>query len=129
MNFQQFLEETAAKGEVINLIFEERLFNLFGVLQRFAEPLDVAGIPDEVIGGLAVLIHVEEANSSQSVLTRDVDMLIRRGDLEPVIAAAESADFQFRHAAGVDMLLFGGQALNPVHLVFAEGKVKACQTS
>ena len=113
LNWEQLLEETAAKGEVVNLMFEERLFNLVGVLQKIVEPLNTANIPYEIIGGLAVLIHVEAADPSQSVLTRDVDILIRRSDLDRVIAAAGSCGFQFRHAAGVDMLLYGGKTGNP----------------
>ncbi len=127
VTWEQFLEETAAKGEVINLMFEERLFNLVGILQKIADPLTSSNIPYEVIGGLAVLIHVEAADPSQSVLTRDVDILIRRSDLDPVIAAAEPHGFRFRHVAGVDMLLYGDKAANAVHLVFAGEKVKPSQ--
>jgi len=125
MRFEEFLEEVAAKGEVVNLAFEERLFKLVGVLQRIAQPLAMASVPYEVVGGLAVLIHVEEADPTLSVLTRDVDIMIRRADLGRVIAVGESQGFKFRHAAGVDMLLYGEKAINAVHLVFAEEKVKA----
>ncbi len=127
MRFEQFLEEIAEKGEVVNLVFEERLFKLVGVLQKITRPLETANVPYEVVGGLAVLIHVEAADPEQSVLTRDVDILIRRPDLDRVIAVAESEGFKFRHAAGVDMLLYGGKAVNAIHLVFAEEKVKAGQ--
>lgn len=128
ITWKQFLEETAAKGDVINLMFEERLFDLVDILQKIAEPLIAANIPYEIIGGLAVLIQVEEADPSQAVLTRDVDILIRRSDLDRVIAAAESGGFQFRHAAGVDMLLYGGKVSNPVHLLFSGEKVTPSQT-
>jgi len=127
VTWEQFLEETAAKGDVINLMFEERLFNLVGILQKIADPLTTANIPYEVIGGLAVLIHVEAADPSQSVLTRDVHILIHRSDLDRVIAVAQSAGFQFRHAAGVDMFLYGGKPAHAVHLVFTGEKVKPGQ--
>lgn len=127
MGFVEFLEETASKGQVINVVFEERLFNLVGILQRIAEPLAAAGIPYEVVGGLAVLVYVEEADPEHSVLTRDVDILISRSDLDRVIAVAESRGFRFRHAAGVDMLMYGGKAVNAIHLVFSGEKVKAAQ--
>jgi|SRR5690348_2365059 len=126
-SWEHFLEETAAKGEVVNLMFEERLFDLVGVLQKIVEPLDAAHIGYEIIGGLAVLIHVEDADPSQAVLTRDVDILIGRSDLNRVIAAAESRGFEFRHAAGVDMLLFGGKIVNPVHLLYSGERVKQSQ--
>jgi hypothetical protein len=127
MRFRHFLDEVAEKGEVVNLVFEERLFKLVGVLQKIARPLAAAKLPYEVVGGLAVLIHVEEADPAYSVLTRDVDILIRRPDLERVIAVAESQGFKFRHVAGVDMFLYGGKAVNAIHLLFAEEKGKSSQ--
>src|SRR5205814_2974647 len=127
MRFIQFLEEVASKGEAVNLVFEERLFNLVGILDKITEPLVAANIPHEVIGGLAVLIHVEEADPTHSVLTRDVDLLIRRSDLERVIAVAESQGFRFRHAAALDMLLYGDKAASAVHLLFTGERVKSSQ--
>jgi hypothetical protein len=127
MQFHRFLEETAARGEVVNLVFEERLFNLVGILQKIADPLTAARIPYEVIGGLAALIHVEEADPTHSVLTRDADILIDRSNLDRVVAVAESQGFRFRHVAGVDMLLYGEKAVNAVHLVFSGEKVKPSQ--
>jgi hypothetical protein len=129
MGFVEFLEETASKGEVLNLVFEERLFNLVGILQKIARPFSDAAIPYEVVGGLAVLIHVEEADPTHSVLTRDVDILISRSDLERVVAAAQSQGFRFRHAAGPDMLLYGDKAVNAIHLLFSSEKVKAAQAT
>lgn len=127
MRLDGFREEIASKGEAVNLMFEERLFNLVDVLQKITEPLTAAAVPHEVIGGLAVLIHVEEADPTHSMLTRDVDILIARSDLRRVIAAAESQGFRFRHAAGVDMLLLGAKSACPVHLLFSGEKVKPSQ--
>lgn len=126
--FIEFLEEAASRGEAVNLVFEERLFNLVGILQKIADPLVAANISYEVVGGLAVLVYVEEADPAQSVLTRDVDILIQRSDLERVIAVAENQGFRFRHAAGLDMLLYGDKAVNAVHLRFSGEKVKPSQT-
>ncbi len=50
-------------------------------------------IPYELIGGLAVLIHVEEANPEHSTLTRDVDLMVHREDLERIQAAAAERRF------------------------------------
>jgi hypothetical protein len=127
MRFSEFLEEAAANGEAVNLVFEERLFGLVGILGKIVDPLAAADIPYEVVGGLAVLIHVEEADPAQSVLTRDIDLLIRRTDLERVIAVAESEGFRFRHVAGVDMLLYGDARANPIHLHFSGENVKVSQ--
>lgn len=126
--FIEFLKDTASRGEAVNLVFEERLFKLVGILQKIAVPLAVGNIAYEVVGGLAVLIYVEEVDPAQSILTRDVDILIERSDLERVTAVAEKVGFRFRHAAGVDMLLYGDKASSAVRLLFSGEKVKASQT-
>ena len=129
LTFEQFLRTTAAKGEAINTLFEERLFDLVGVLHKIAGVLLEEAIPYELIGGLAVLVHVEEANPEHTTLTRDVDLMIRREDLERVKEAAAREGFRFRHTAGVDMLLYGdtNSARNAVHLIFSMEKVRPNQ--
>ena len=131
LSFEQFLRDTALKGELINLMFEERLFSLVGVLHKITEPLMAEGVPHELIGGLAVLIHVEEADPEHSTLTRDVDLMIQRSDLEKVVAIAARHGFRFRHSAGLDMLLHGpsDSARNAVHLIFSGERVRPSQTT
>lgn len=121
LTFEQFLRSTAAQGEAINTVFEERLFELVGVLHKIAQVLADEQIPYELIGGLAVLVHVEEANPELTALTRDVDLMVRREDLERIKEAAAVHGFRFRDTAGVDMLLYGDtdSARNAVHLVFS----------
>ena len=60
LTFEQFIQDTAQKGEVVNLMFEERLFDLVGVLHKITDALTAENIPHELIGGLAVLIHVKK---------------------------------------------------------------------
>jgi hypothetical protein len=129
LTFEQFLRTTAAKGEAINTLFEERLFDLVGVLHKIAGALSENGVPYELIGGLAVLVHVEEANPELTALTRDVDLMVRREDLERVKDAAAGHGFRFRHTAGVDMLLYGNtdSARNAVHLIFSGEMVRPNQ--
>jgi hypothetical protein len=78
-----------------------------------------------LIGGLAVFVHVEEADPTHSTLTRDVDLMVRREDLERIKQAATKNGFRFRHTAGLDMLLYGNaeSAKNAVHLIFSGEKV------
>ncbi len=97
MRFGEFLAEMASRREAVNLVFEERLFNLVGILEKITGPLAAAHIPYEVVGGLAVLVHVEATDPAHSILTRDVDLMIQRSDLERVIAVAES---RFRRGPG-----------------------------
>jgi hypothetical protein len=131
LTFEQFLRRTAAKGEAINTLFEERLFDLVGVLHKIAGILSENNVPYELIGGLAVLVHVEEANPEFTALTRDVDLMIRREDLERVKEAAGSQGFRFRHTAGVDMPLYGetNSAKNAVHLIFSGEMVRPNQAT
>ena len=130
-NFAQFLAEAAEKGEVVNILFEERLFDLVGVLHKITATLTAEGIPHELIGGLAVLVHVEEADPTHSILTRDVDLMVRREDLERIKEAAAKKGFRFRHTAGLDMLLYGeaASARNTVHLIFSGEKVGSNQAT
>jgi hypothetical protein len=131
LTFAQFLADAARKGEAVNTLFEERLFDLVGILHKIAHTLTAEDIPYELIGGLAVLIHVEEANPEHSTLTRDVDLMVHREDLERIQAAAARDGFRFRHAAGVDMLLYGStdSAKNAVHLLFTGEKVRPSQAT
>jgi hypothetical protein len=131
LSFAQFLADAARKGEAVNTLFEERLFDLVGILHKITDPLMVEGVSHELVGGLAVLVHVEEADPAQSVLTRDVDLMIQRCDLETVKEIAAQHGFRFRHAAGVDMLLHGisDRARNAVHLIFSGEKVRPDQTA
>jgi hypothetical protein len=119
--FREFLADAAKKGEVVNTLFEERLFDLVGVLHRITGTLSSEHIPHALIGGLAVLIHVEEANPEHSTLTRDVDLMVRRSDLDRINKAAARNGFRFRSA---DTLLYGytESSKNAVRLIFGGEK-------
>jgi len=119
VTFAEFLENAASTREFVNILFEERVFELIGTLQELSLPLEQAGVPHELVGGLAVFLHVENADSTHSSLTRDIDIMIRRDDLPRVVAIAENYGFRFRHSAGMDMLLFGetNSARNAIHLL------------
>jgi hypothetical protein len=79
-----------------------------------------------LIGGLAVLVHVEEADPTQAMLTRDVDLMVLRADLQRIKDAAARHGFRFRHFAGLEMLLYSNtdSAKNAVHLIFSGEKVR-----
>jgi hypothetical protein len=131
VTFAQFLADSADRGEAVNTLFEERLFDLVGVLHRITDALSAEGIAHELIGGLAVLVHVEAADPTHSTLTRDVDLMVNRDDLDHIKEAAAAAGFRFRHVAGIDMLLYGEteSAKNAVHLIFSGEKVRPNQVT
>src|ERR1700681_2548131 len=79
-------------------------------LQRAAAALEKAGLAYAVAGGNAVAAWVTRVDEAAVRNTRDVDILIRRGDLEAVRAALEGAGFVYRRVAGVDLFLDGPEA-------------------
>ncbi len=95
-------------------------------LLRAASIFEEAGIPYAVVGGNAVAAWVSRVDEAAVRNTQDVDILIRRQDLQAVIEAMSKAGFFHRHAAGVDMLLdgAGAKARDAVHLVFAGERVR-----
>lgn len=129
--FQEFLSEIASRGEAVNIAFEERLFQLASIVRRITEPLGNKGVPHELVGGMAVLVHLEAADPSLTMLTRDVDLMIRRVDLARVQEIAACHGFNFRHSAGLDMLIgdLSEKARNAVHLIFSGERVREGQVT
>lgn len=95
-------------------------------LHRATKALDSAGVPYAVIGGNAVAAWVSRVDEAAVRNTQDVDLLIRRSDLDAVAKALESAGFVRRYAAGIDMFLDGpaGKFRDAVHVIFASEKVR-----
>jgi hypothetical protein len=111
----------------VNTFFEERVEQLFDLAGRVEAAFAAAGLEYRVIGGLAVYLYVEEAEPDAGRLTRDIDIAVRREDLEAIARAVEPFGMQHRHVAGVDMLVQAGSpsARRAVHLIFTGEKVKA----
>ena len=95
-------------------------------LLRAAQALDKAGVPYAVVGGNAVAAWVSKVDEAAVRNTQDVDILIRRADLDRATAALATAGFVHRHVAGIDIFLDGPQAKarDAVHVVFAGEKVR-----
>ena len=94
---------------------------------RATAALETAGIAYAVAGGNAVALWVSRVDVSAVRNTSDVDLLVRRADLEAIRAALASAGFTYRHAAGIDLFLDGpdGKARDGVRLIFAGEIVRA----
>ncbi len=105
--FEQYLRGAAERGMLVNLMFEQRLFELVSVLHQITDLLTAENVAHELVGGLAVLVHVEEVDPEQSMLTRDVDLMIRRSDLRRVIDIAEKHGFRYRRRNAVRILFSG----------------------
>jgi hypothetical protein len=95
-------------------------------LRRTAVALEAAGIPYAVVGGNAVAAWVAEVDEAAVRNTQDVDILLRREDLERAKEAMAKAGFLYRHAASIDMFLDGpgAKARDAVHVLFANEKVR-----
>lgn len=93
---------------------------------RTARALEGAGIPYAVVGGNAVADWVSRVDEAAVRNTRDVDIVLRRSDLERAVTAMGQAGFVYRHAASIDMFLDGpdAKARDAVHVVFAGEKVR-----
>jgi hypothetical protein len=95
-------------------------------LLRAASALEKAGVPYAVVGGNAVAAWVTTIDESAVRNTQDVDMLLRRSDLDAATRAMSEAGFVRRHVAGIDVFLDGpnAKARDAIHIVFAGEKVR-----
>jgi len=111
----------------VNTFFEERLEDLFTLADKVARAFAAADLPYRVVGGLATYLYVEEKEPDAGRLTRDIDIVVRRDDLDAIAKAAEPFGLQYRHVAGVDMLVQKDEpsARRAVHMVFSGEKVRS----
>jgi hypothetical protein len=110
----------------VNTFFEERLQDLFSLAARVERAFSAAGIEYRVVGGLAAYLYVEQAEADAGRLTKDIDIAVRREDLPRIIEAVEVVGLEYRHTAGLDMLVQKGQpsARRAVHMLFVGEKVR-----
>jgi hypothetical protein len=96
-------------------------------LKRAAAALGQAGVAYAVVGGNAVAEWVGRMDEAAVRNTRDVDLMIRRRDLDAAKVALEAAGFVYCQVLDVDMFLDGptGRRKDAVHLIFAGEKVRA----
>ena len=96
-------------------------------LLKASSALDRADIAYAVAGGNAVAAWVSTVDEAAVRNTRDVDVMVRRADLDHVRVALEAAGFVYRHVAGLDVFLDNEQASarDAVHLIFADEQVRS----
>jgi hypothetical protein len=100
-------------------------------LLRAAAVLEKAGVPYAVIGGNAVAAWVSRVDESAVRTTRDVDLLLRRSDLEAAKTALCAAGFIYRKVASLgkvgsmEVFLDGPDAgiRDALHIVIARENV------
>jgi hypothetical protein len=125
--FEQFMAASAEYGS-INLIFEAGMHMLVNDLEGIVQTLRDADVPFEVVGGVAVNAHIFSLHRSRSFVTRDIDVLIHRNDLERVAKAAESLGYRAKKMMGGYTLIRPEQDLaEAVHLLFVGERSKSTQ--
>jgi hypothetical protein len=95
-------------------------------MKRICASLAEHGVPFALVGGQAVVLWVSTRDPAAVRTTKDVDILLDRGDLPRARAAALTADMDYFEMLGVGMFL---ERSNPnprlaVHLVWAGEKVR-----
>ncbi len=95
-------------------------------LGRICAALTEKSVPFALVGGQAVVLWVTTRDPAAVRTTKDVDILLHRGDLPRARAAALAADMDYFEVMGVGMFL-EREDPNPrhaVHLVWAGEKVR-----
>jgi hypothetical protein len=126
ISFEQFLSESAQQGHT-NLLFERGMYSLAEDLERVLQLFAGAGVPFEVIGGLAVNAHLMAASKrSRSFLIRDIDLLVRRSDLGEIVRAANQFGYEPKRMLGEYALIGPRQEPSEaVHILFVGEKPKS----
>jgi hypothetical protein len=116
--FQRIVPDFRRQVQAVNRVHE--------LLLAITSALDADSIPYAVIGGNAVAAWVATIDEGAVRATKDVDLLVRRADLEHAKAAAAKASFDYYEVLGVPMFL---PRLNPnpktgAHLIIADEPVR-----
>lgn len=100
--------------------------NLTDRLNRITAALAEMQVPYALVGGQAVILWVSTKDPAAVRTTKDIDILLDRGDISRARAAGLAAGLDYFEALGVGMFLEKTEP-NPrtgVHLVWAGEKVR-----
>jgi hypothetical protein len=105
----------------INSFFETRLQQLLALAEAVEHAFAAAGLEYRVVGGLAAYLYVEEREPDAGRLTKDIEIIVRREDLAAIAKAVGPFGLQYRHVAGIEMLVQRGQpsTRRAVHMIFS----------
>ncbi len=90
-------------------------------LRRATAALEAASVPYAVVGGNAVAAWVATIDPAAVRNTQDVDILLRRADLNAAERALSAAGFVRHQVGGIDMFMDGAAAgpRDEVHILIA----------
>ncbi len=127
-SFDAFLAASAEHRGGFNLVFEAGIYSLSNDLEQIVTALREGRVNFEIIGGVAVNAHIFPEHRSRSFVTRNIDLLIHRSDLERAATAAEPLGYGAKKMTGGYTLIRDGQELaESVHLLFVGEKSKSTQ--
>ena len=123
------------KAELVPVSWERMIRAVEKVRERMlraVRALEQANVPYAVVGGNAVAAWVSRVDEAAVRNTRDVDILLRRADLDRARSALEAAGFVYRRVASLgqpgnlELFLDGpkASARDALHIVFASEKVR-----
>ncbi len=97
------------------------------LLRETTAALEHAGVEYAVVGGNAVAIWVGNVDEDAVRATKNVDLLVRRTDIQKIIEAVRPIRLEYAEVLGVHMLV---EEIDPspkrgVHFVLANEKVRA----
>lgn len=97
------------------------------LLKRTTQALDAAGLDYAVIGGNAVAAWVSTIDPYAVRTTKDVDLLVRRADLNRIAETLRPLGLESAEVLGVSMFV---ESVNPspknaVHLIFANEPIRS----
>ena len=95
-------------------------------LLRVTQALDAAGVPYAVVGGNAVAAWVAQIDPAATRTTKDVDLLVRRADLERITTALGALGLQREDLRSLVLFVDPAEPSrrSGVHLVWAGEKVR-----
>jgi hypothetical protein len=96
------------------------------LMRRISGALSAARVDYALVGGQAVALWVATKDPAAVRTTKDVDILLRRGDLPKARAAAAAAALDYFEVVGVGMFLERSDP-NPrkaIHLIWSDEKVR-----
>src|SRR5438876_1793334 len=95
-------------------------------LRKVTAALDAAGIRYAVIGGNAVALWVAKADPAATRTTKDVDLLVERGDLDRIRALMTKLGFDFQDLRPLVLFVEADEPSRKsgVHFVWAGQKVR-----
>ncbi len=125
-SFEDFVADSAQAGHV-SLIFEQGMYFVAEDLEKLLKLFEEARAPFEVIGGVAVNAHLfAAAQRSRSFVTRDIDVLMHRSDLDRIRQVANQRGYEAKRM--IDGYALIGEGLHiseAIHILFVGEKPKS----